>query len=101
MGLAAEAVRAAAVLTEVVGEDPAVIVGGLVALATLVPYGERAAILVAADERAAAARPERVGGKAPAWADRPLFDGRDPRMWVALHQAAVALAVGEAVHQPT
>ena len=101
LGLAAEAVRAAAVLTEVVGEDPAVIVGGLVALATLVPYGERAAILVAADERAAAATPQRVGGKAPAWADRPLFDGRDPRTWVALHRAAVALAVGEAVHQPT
>ena len=101
LGLAAEAVRAAEAMAGLAGEDPAVVVGGLVALAALVPYGEREPILLRADERAAATGRETAGRNPAAWADRPLFDRRDPRVWLALHRAAAALATETTVDKPT
>src|SRR5262249_43632105 len=82
--------------------DPAVLAGGLVALASLLPHGTRARLLDAAADLAAAAWAPAAGGAAagwnpPSWADRPLFDRRDPRGWGALHQAAAALATDQDV----
>ena len=94
--LGSDALAAAAELTAAygddAGEDPAVIVGALVALATLEDHDRQRPVLEHAAQLALAAH-----GPQPAWADRPLFDRRDPRVWVALHQAASALATGEHV----
>lgn len=74
-------------------EEIADVVGGLVAVATLLPPPERARELDRAATYAEAARWE----SQPASADRPLFDRRDPVAWVALHKAALALETGERV----
>ena len=62
----------------------------LVAVASLLPYDERGELL----ERAATLA--RAGSGGPrCWADRPLFDGRDLQIWVALNQAWAALEYGD------
>lgn len=93
LGLRFSALSAALLIEPPEMEEIAVVVGGLVAVATLLPPPERAQTLEQAATYAGAAHWE----PQPACADRPLFDRRDPLAWVTLHKAALALETGERV----
>ena len=95
LGLDTEAWDAAeALVASAPDEDSAVMAGALTALSTLLPYSDRAEILTRAMSCAIRGSTRSTGRRLPAWADRPLFDGRDPEVWVTLQEAAAALAAG-------